>query len=87
MEDSNKVKTFLKGNKYELMLYGLGTAAILTIVIGQYLAYTRGVKDGVEAGRRTGFHFAVDWFDKEFPDTKLKALWEAWQLANPDKLV
>lgn len=79
-----KVKGFWKEHKKEIILGGvIGVAT----VAGAERIFKKGYVAGFVDGGAAGFNLSIDWFNKNFPDTKLQELWDDYKKANPEEVV
>lgn len=79
-----KVKGFWKNHKKEIVL---GTILGVSSVVISESIFKKGYKAGYIDGGCDGFHLTMDWFEMEFPGTKLHELYDNYKKANPDKIV
>lgn len=76
--NESKFKRFWKANKKKIILVVGGVVALKILNVLLQKAFI--------SGGRQGFHLTIEWFDQEFDGLKLKEMYDAWALANPDKL-
>ena len=77
-----KAKKFKKKGLPILIIGGVVVLGIAGLYGANYI-YRKGfIRGGV-----VGFHLTIDWFDKEFPDIKLRELYDNWANLHPEQIV
>ena len=77
----DKIKKFLKEHSDEIAIIGAGF-----LVAGIW--YLQNLhKEDLRKAACYGFWGAIEWYDREVPDAKIKDVWAAWSGANPGKQV
>jgi hypothetical protein len=77
---------FLKKNKRELQIIAL-MAGCGVLTLGTFYMCKKIFMKGVRVGAIISFEETMKWCNQEFPDIKLKELYENWSALNPEKLI
>lgn len=81
----NKFKKFLKEHSDEIAIIGAGFLIGVSVAGAWYLQNLH--KEDLRKAACYGFWGAIEWYDREVPDAKIKDVWLAWSKANPGKQV
>ncbi len=85
--ENQKVRFGLtKRNKKVIQVIGCGVLAITSVYGAHYILKNIYVR-GLRVGAVVSFQETINWFDKEFPDIKLRELYNGWAELHPEQIV
>ncbi len=86
MENQKAQKNFVQRHKKAITVVGIG---VLTIVsaYGAANLYKKIFMQGAKFGAIVSFEETIKWCDRQFPDIKLKELYEEWEKLHPEQIV